>query len=562
MMTGNIIRTATLVTLIVTNLAWGTTPVKTASPPVQTIMGSPVTSSPIVRPTTKSCTVIITKDFPFDAFGKTSDSVYNPPADCHGPWAKIILDMDGKIDGAQYDRYGFIYLGQTELLRFTTPEPPHHAIQWHVEKDLTQYNSLFTSKSPQNFMVQLDNSTSPTLNGVYRISAKITFYEANNQWPAQPQPNIIKSIASPVKNQPYFTLTPDAPATEATATFNLPANITHAYLEVYATPHGNEEFWYLPGGNVATYREIQVYIDDKLAGVAWPFPYIYTGGFSPHLWTPIPAIDALNIPPYLIDITPFAAMLNTPVNAGKDNSHRFNIKLNVKADYWVVAANLLLDTASSDKKIVGKLTDYHITPSATVSELPAQPPAVKNYKITRAWSARGYVETAAGTVTTHIQQQLILTNQFPTQPSSKTMPNHLMNQQVNTRTTTSDGHAEQVTIHESSYNFKISPNVDNMNSPIPKPFLMFQNLQNATHTFLDNKLKAATTLNQQVNSENKPQVTNDGLQNFYVGSADTFYQDLTGECFYQHLESTQNQLTVETTHNNPISGKKLGTTCN
>ena len=43
-----------------------------------------------------------------------------------------------------------------------------------------------------------------------------------------------------------------------------------------------------------------------LAGAAYPFPVIYTGGVCPLLWRPVSGIHSFNIPPYVFDLTPFA----------------------------------------------------------------------------------------------------------------------------------------------------------------------------------------------------------------------------------------------------------------
>src|SRR3989442_7116345 len=56
-------------------------------------------------------------------------------------------------------------------------------------------------------------------------------------------------------------------------------------------------------------REFQVTVDGTLAGVVWPFPYIFTGGVNPFLWRPIAAVGAYNEEPYQVDLTPFIGML-------------------------------------------------------------------------------------------------------------------------------------------------------------------------------------------------------------------------------------------------------------
>jgi hypothetical protein len=82
------------------------------------------------------------------------------------------------------------------------------------------------------------------------------------------------------------------------------------------------EFWYsnvfssdvhtfgsdpLPGHS--PFREIQLLIDGRLAGVVWPFPVIFTGGIVPGLWRPVVGVDAFDIREDEIDITPWLPLL-------------------------------------------------------------------------------------------------------------------------------------------------------------------------------------------------------------------------------------------------------------
>ena len=63
----------------------------------------------------------------------------------------------------------------------------------------------------------------------------------------------------------------------------------------------------LPG--YSAFREIQVFVDGRLIGVAWPYPVIYTGGVNPLLWRPIVGISAFDVPTYEIDMTAYLPMV-------------------------------------------------------------------------------------------------------------------------------------------------------------------------------------------------------------------------------------------------------------
>ena len=93
-----------------------------------------------------------------------------------------------------------------------------------------------------------------------------------------------------------------------------------AELHVFASGHGDEEFWYsnvpdqlanitgAPGGG--SYREIEIFLDGHPAGSAYPFPTIYSGGVNPLLWRPLAGTHSFNIPPLIYDISPFLPLLN------------------------------------------------------------------------------------------------------------------------------------------------------------------------------------------------------------------------------------------------------------
>jgi hypothetical protein len=525
------------------------------------IVSLPERGVPISRPSTRACRVDIIKNYPFDAFGKISEQPYVMPKDCPGPWAKVVLDMEGAIDGAQYDRFGFIHLGQVELLRFTTPEPPHHAIHWHVEKDVTAYSSVFAAPEVENFTVQLDNSISKKLNGVYRLTAFLTFYMPNKEFPAAAHPNFIKTISSGDNKQPYFSLV--SPTTlEAASTLALPTNITRAVLEVYATPHDQEEFWYLPGGNVAPYRELRIFIDGKLAGVAWPFPYIYTGGFNPHYWTPIAAIDALNIPPYHVDLTPFAAMLNKSDSAG--NKHRISISLNVMPSNWLIDANLLLDTDPKLKTVTGQMSECNISPDATVTTLnhSSDSAKFKDNKITRSLRCTGVIKTSQGNVITMLEQQFTLKNEFPFAANRSPGFEHLLSQDLSTRVTTKHSLKIQAKATQTSYTFRISPSVDDMNSNLPAPFALDQSLQSIVKTINNGISRIESVTSQRINSANlTTQDSEQTKKNNYVSTATSIFRS-NGKCYYLKLQATDNKLILQTIQDNPNSSAVISPSLN
>lgn len=106
---------------------------------------------------------------------------------------------------------------------------------------------------------------------------------------------------------------------------DFPRNAARAIFSVSATGQADEEFWWsnVLQSAVSTYnasvnqslfgyspfREVQVLIDDQLAGVQWPFPVIFTGGVVPSFWTPMVGIDAFDLKEGEIDISPWLGIL-------------------------------------------------------------------------------------------------------------------------------------------------------------------------------------------------------------------------------------------------------------
>ncbi|EMS68011.1 hypothetical protein TRIUR3_32319 [Triticum urartu] len=77
----------------------------------------------------------------------------------------------------------------------------------------------------------------------------------------------------------------------------IPSSTYRAVLEVFVSPHSNDEFWYsnppdlyIQENNLTTqrgnaaYREVVVSVDHHFAGSFVPFPVIYTGGINPLSW--------------------------------------------------------------------------------------------------------------------------------------------------------------------------------------------------------------------------------------------------------------------------------------
>lgn len=83
----------------------------------------PLTAAPsVARPGTRSCQVTLA-EAQFRDFTPYRGS-YAPPTGCgRGDWAEVVLRLDGKVKGRQYDRLGNLSVGGVEILSTSTPNP-------------------------------------------------------------------------------------------------------------------------------------------------------------------------------------------------------------------------------------------------------------------------------------------------------------------------------------------------------------------------------------------------------------------------------------------------------
>ena len=397
-------------------LSASSAPVVFANPGSQ----NPVAAAPPVsRPTTASCTVTLLDNQPFGPTGGPRGftpflGTFSPPSGCPPPWSKVVLDATFTVAaGRQFDRIGMIWLGGVEIFRTSTAEPSHtFGPVWQVAKDVSEYSSLFAD--PQSVAAVVSNIVTSVFTSTVYETATLTFYETSLQFPPAPHPDAVLPLSrmpTPT-TAPFFQLT--SPSARAASAFTLPAHLARLSLEIYATPHSRDEAWYsnqptpyavangLFGGTA--FREIQVSVDGELAGVVWPFPLIYTGGWNPYLWRPISAVNALDIPGYVVDLTPFAGILSD------GNQHTIALSVFNDYSYWLVDANLLL---FEDAGLHGGLLlthDVASTPSETVDENVNNQGALFTTTASRSVAISGEVEGAAGPIVTSIEQTLNFTN--------------------------------------------------------------------------------------------------------------------------------------------------------
>ena len=201
--------------------------------PSKPVIGSSNTISadpPVPRPSTKPCTVDLFTNMEFDNYN-VQTFTYTPPADCPGPWAKVVFTADFTVTaGTQFDRSEQFYLGGANLLYGTTAEPRSNlSPDWHVENDVTDLSALL--KTSQTGSAILGNfvgvSGGTDYNGIIYANAHLLFYPADRWVPAARTPDVVIGMPG---NGGAATL--NTTASQLTQSVTLPTNVEEVYLDV------------------------------------------------------------------------------------------------------------------------------------------------------------------------------------------------------------------------------------------------------------------------------------------------------------------------------------------
>ena len=387
--------------------ALATPAVASAAPFVEPYTDNPVTAEPPVsRPGGPHCTVTLADHFMSnapDGAPQNFSGTLTPPAGCAGPWAKVVMDYTVSVSGRQFDRFGDVNIGGTEVYWGTTEEPSGPSpTTYTVSKDLTEYSALL--RSPQPFQGGIINYTSDVYTGVYDQTVTLTYY------PGRAPAGVPDAVIG-------------FPAQDATAHFtlaDLPRNITHADLEVTLEGHGCDEQWFsdvpadvsakYPSAGLCThgpYREADFSLDGHAVAAVHTFPHIYTGGIVPTLWRPIPAIHTFNLYAEHVDITPFAGLL---VDGG---THELTASVQNAGDEWTVVATLLLYTDHHAAQTRGALTTDDVAATAT-EHTTETPVGSSDTRVVDATSRNdvtaGWLDTSAGRVYTRVVRTMAYRN--------------------------------------------------------------------------------------------------------------------------------------------------------
>ncbi len=437
---------------------------------------NPTSAEPLVtRPTSKPCTVTLFNNMAFNDYS-AHPITFTPPAACPGPWAKVVLTADFTVTaGRQYDRTASFYLGDANIFYGTTAEPRSAlSPSWHIERDLTDLSAIF--KTAQTGQAIINNIFNSTYNGGIYATAQLQFYPAN----LNNLPPVVPAVVIPVSgvNSPYsLNTTTD----QLTTTFTAPRNTEKAYLDVVAQSQANDEFWYLSvpddvaneletSGGTA-FRETEISIDGKPAGVAPVSPWIYTGGIDPYLWEPITGVQTLNFKPYRVDLTPFAGLL------ADGATHTVALGVFNANNRFDVTANLLLYTDPLIAQTGGGLLEDTLASAPTpdvvenlTTDATGAVVGTVNVGSTRDFRIRGYVNTGLGRVETTVAQKVNFLSAQTFNVGANEIQNLVQTSTVDSKTTAKLGFLDTVTENHWSFpltlNYSFLANTDGTYSQI------------------------------------------------------------------------------------------------
>jgi hypothetical protein len=370
-----------------------------------------VIEPPVPVPPETPCVVTLFANAVFGA--NKAPIAYAPPSACPGPWAKVVLKAEiGLNKGIQYDRTGTIFLGGVPLWFGTTSEPtPTLAPSWQIQKDVTDYTSLLLN--PQTGFALITNYTNSVDTSVITASAQLLFYSPSSAYPAPTVPDIIVPVAA----QGGGTVALNTSTSVLSIPLNLPANVQSAKLDLYTQSQSNDEFWYTCVPNAlatqlndcggGAFREGEIAIDSTPAGVAPVFPWIYTGGIDPYLWSPLPGVQTLDFKPFVVDLTPFAGVLSNGA------THALNVSVYGANQYFSVAGALRVYLDHAATSVTGGILNDTLAATPTPVTNSATPTSTKTTIATssnRNFTITGYIDTPAGRTITTVHETSAFTN--------------------------------------------------------------------------------------------------------------------------------------------------------
>ncbi|KAN0060107.1 hypothetical protein ACQY0O_008080 [Thecaphora frezii] len=355
--------------------------------------------APLLQPDAATeCTLeLVTRSFA-NSYAKPSLLHYSPASFDHercthpSAWTGLILTIRAASIGRQFDRLGTVWVGNhlvgpgVEVWRTDNPEPTATGIEWATSRDVGKYFALFRDNA--TIIFDFPNIVDRTYTGLLNVTLSITAYVGAGRGLAplaQRAPDLVLPISQRKNNDSSLFQVGGANG-DGVASLKIPQNAARASVEIFASGTALEEFYYtlIPDRffqqltnathqgyyGHGPYREVQLYIDGRLAGLAAPYPVIYTGGINPLLWRPSASFGAFESPTYSIDITPFLGSLTD------GQEHEFRIKVasgerdgRINDGGWFVSGNVAVFQDESNERTTGEMqgTDVTLIPPVSVT---------------------------------------------------------------------------------------------------------------------------------------------------------------------------------------------------
>ncbi|POW23384.1 hypothetical protein PSHT_00269 [Puccinia striiformis] len=361
---------------------------------------------PPVVPQSKPCNQVLLEYTFANSYGSPANTIYLPPTDCGPPgdWASVFsILLPVKQFSLMFYPSSFVSFIRIWVLTFLISllsrlylndiESEFNLIKICLLKtDFFSSVRLCLSSSLENINSRanadwnhLDDVSlsklgpkeqvvSVNLTGAFEVTLSAKFYPSTQLFPTSKKADkIINWGRGTGSNMSQF--------------LTFPQNLESAFVELFASGAAQEEFWYtnVPDeyskqldpdntGNVVvgkgSFREVQVWIDSRLAGVAYPFPVIYTGGILMSWWRPIAGIGAFDAPTYILDISPFIPYLSdskahnfTMIVEGQGENRSINSE-------WIFSGSVFMTLDPSGARTTGDIISYSTDSNTTVDPSP------------------------------------------------------------------------------------------------------------------------------------------------------------------------------------------------
>ena len=412
-------------------------PAPTMAPPMNALSVEPRVPRLSVTP----CVVELFRDLRLESYPEPDLNPrfrYTPPADCPGPWAKVILSVDMRGPGTTAVANITIALADERADPNITTELLVAGAQfndgqqwWRVERDVTDYSALLRD-TRLGFPVQTDYYYRDSCGcNAAHMTARLIFYPVTNAFPAAVAPDAVYAVPRLSRLFPAGSL---------------PRNIERAYLDVYAQitwpwfscvpsdaaltypiltnspiamgdgENIEEDQAQGCGGN--SYFDVLVTIDGQPVGTAPLYPWLNSDlnrYWERSVDVPVPTPQSINLMPSRLDLTPFAALLSD------GNEHVVEILYRTVAGAFRLfgdEAQLLVYLDHGSQQVTGQVTRNTLVGSTVeVNQVRnawqlqgdvLQGDVERHYR--SAFEIAGFLNTSRGRVDSSVKQEQWLTN--------------------------------------------------------------------------------------------------------------------------------------------------------